>query len=283
MPLIFSLSPNNNKKQIQHQPHQPHRHSGNRHIETAAMENQDGGMGVGDGVGVEYRETVADRCQKLTSIGEVKSFLDGIPEENQYSAQIQVMERIMRRHERSRELIKEVFYHVEKSGAYQRHLTNTEFAEAWEGVHEVIREKEAPRNTAPRNRLSEATEATMRRWPGTQAKAWVTTSGRKTAFIASCRQLAGSMGFGEAKTRVNAAVVKRLSTPRRGISNQKAVVTGDLNQARKTCSEEVEAIPWSKLKEFGLKIGESGFVKEGETRELEFDTDLVADENCQRQ
>ncbi|RDL34485.1 uncharacterized protein BP5553_07613 [Venustampulla echinocandica] len=76
--------------------------------------------------------------------------------------------------------------------------------------------------------------------------------------------LANIMNFDEAILRVNIAVVNRLSRLRRGVSNKKEVLTGDLAAARKGSSEEVAVTSRPKLKELGLRIGRWGFVEGGE-------------------
>ena len=89
-------------------------------------------------------------------------------------------------------------------------------------------------------------------------------------IIAILQRLTSKISFKEVKLYINSIVVKRLSNPRRGISNRKKVIIGDLKSTYKNLSSKVVSILQLKLKELGIRLREFKFIeKEENTKGLE--------------
>ena len=71
----------------------------------------------------------------------------------------------------------------------------------------------------------------------------------------------------EGALRANRAMVDRLRAPRKGILSRKAIQTGDLMAARGLAA--FKKVTGDKQKRFGLRVGEAGFLEEGEVQEVE--------------
>ena len=194
------------------------------------------------------------------SVEEIAAFIELVGEDEQYQAQCQVLEGIIKSHDEASSLVEEVFEYIKDSGAYKRHITEDEFVQAWKGVQEVV-----ILNKARRNRKQEAINAALKYWvDDNTAREWLLAAdaSASTTFLAAVQRVAKKMPFRSAVQKVNRAVINRLRTPRRGLSNARHYITGDWNIAL-TIPDELHAMDEFELRRYSLSADEFGFVVEG--------------------
>lgn len=161
-------------------------------------------------------------ARNFRSVKEIVAFVNTVAAKDRYNAQAQILGRMLNFHERSREIIEEVFEYVRKSGEYRGHITEEEFGREWEGVTVVVEE-----NKKARSRRLNAEVAILEEWPEEGVKAWLAQSEMTTSYIEGVRYAAKRLSFAEATRRVNDIVAQRVATPRRGVSSALYPLTSD--------------------------------------------------------
>jgi hypothetical protein len=202
-------------------------------------------------------KTVALRGHTFQNAREVIEYLKSVSNaKERYSAQEEALTVMSSVHNRVESLIEEVFDYVERDKAYLTALTVDDFNSSWEDVRVI-----AESSRARRDRRDEAERATAIAW-GSEVAAWFQKQSQSATFMANVRTLALLCDFEGGRAAINRAAVNRLSVRRRGISSQSNLQSADIVRAKALLG--CEPVSTGELRQCGMRIGEHGFVEEGE-------------------
>jgi hypothetical protein len=211
------------------------------------------------GEGVD--RTLVVRGESFHSTQDVIAYLQGVTNaKDRYSAQQEVLERMIAFHDRVGLMIEEVFDYIQQDGAYRAAITREEFDDVWQEVRAIVEF-----NRTKRDRLGEASRAATSKWDS-EVVAWLGSVQTSQSFMANVRGLSAKLTVPEAARRVNRAMVDRLDHPRRGVSTRRCVQAADVTTAggMKECVD----VSTAELQRHGLRLGVHGFAEEGEVLEV---------------
>lgn len=190
------------------------------------------------------------------NVDEVISYIESVEDKDRYVVQSQVLERMVRYHERSSDMIEQVFDYIRASGDYKAYVSEQEFKEEWEGVAIIVDE-----HKKVKSRRIQAASSILKEWDSELARDWVAHTDMSANYMEGVRFAAKRLTFAEAVERVNAIVIERVTHPRRGVSTSRAPLTNDWKRAHKWEGESQPLVE-TQLKVIGLQLNRWGLVEE---------------------
>jgi len=205
-------------------------------------------------------EAVEFRGQIFQKPGDVIAYLQAVEDDkDRYSAQIEVLEKMVTYHNHAGDMIEEVYTYIERDGAFNAAISHKEFSDTWREVRIIVEN-----NKERRDRVQESSRAIVGCWDE-KVVGWLVAVQTSGSFMRAVQLLAGMCSAQEGALRVNRAMVDRLGAPRKGISSQNVIQTADVVAARSLAT--FERVTRDEQKRFGLRVGEVGFLEEGEVQE----------------
>jgi hypothetical protein len=205
-------------------------------------------------------EAVEFRGQTFQKPGDVIAYLQTVEDDkDRYSAQMEVLEKMVTFHNRAGDMIEEVFAYVERDGAFNAAISREEFSDTWREVRIIVEN-----NKERRDRAQESSRAIVGSWDQ-KVVDWLAAVQTSGSFMRAVQLLAAMCSAQEGALRVNRAMVDRLGAPRKGISSQSVIQTADVMAARNLVT--FERVTRDEQKRFGLRVGEMGFLEEGEVQD----------------
>jgi hypothetical protein len=195
---------------------------------------------------------------QFRSMQGVKEYLSQVPVEERYMAEEQVLQNILRDHNKSADLIEEIFLFVQHGGAFRAHITEHEFTKRWGEVINIIED-----NKSKRDKVQEAKKAIAKRWKDDERVVrWLEDKEFSTNFLHAIRKLAGFVELDKAVRLVNAATIERLTSKKKWAKGIKAINSGDFDRAWKDRANEVQEVLGQQARELGMRFGICGFLEE---------------------
>ena len=196
---------------------------------------------------------IADR--QFTTVAAASNYINALDAREQYEAQSDVLEKLLVIHDFVGDTVEEFYGYVKDSEAYRLHMSVDEFKNTWSAAETIV-----DQNAARRDKQLEAQRNIASNWGGPRATSWVDQPNHSQTFLAAVRKLAAVFTFDEAALRINNAIIARLETPSRGVSQTKCCTTGDVVKAVAEVNGSGE-IGSDIVEKHGLRYGAQGILE----------------------
>jgi hypothetical protein len=193
---------------------------------------------------------------------DVIAFLESVSDERErYKVQAEVLETMVAYHNRASDMIEEVFAYIEGDGAFRVSISHEEFLKLWQEARAIVEN-----NAKRRDRLLEASKAAKGHWDQ-EVIEWLGAVQSSGYFMAAVRSLSSVFSVEEGASRVNRAIINRLASQRKGISDKRVVQAADFTEAKSLGM--FTKVTAAEQRKFGLRVNRLGFLEEGSPDEIE--------------
>jgi hypothetical protein len=191
---------------------------------------------------------------KFRSAEDIIAYTEGLPHERRYGAICYVLENLTSLYEGVGIGIEKIFEYAKEKKIYLGQVTEEEFRLSWAGIPDVIKLNKKNRDTR-----KEVMNYIQDRWLDQEAQEWLAQPDLSISLLKAVQKASRTMSFRVAVGKVNAAAIRRVGTPRRGISAARRYVTGDWVDALKDQGGS-EPVGAEELRRAGMGIGRFGLV-----------------------